>query len=95
MTDLEKQAVEFMKTNGYEVGNGDLVAQADEVAFDCMIEQELTKGGWFKFSGDDACEDCKGWDGVSHRCNCGNRRMCWTVLEDTDFRNMIIITQAY
>ena len=24
------------------------------------------------------CEDCGGWDGISKRCNCGNRRVDWT-----------------
>ncbi len=94
MIDLEKQAVEFMKENGHEVGNGDLVAQADEVAFDIAMEEALAKDGWFKFGGDDECEDCKGWDGKSNRCDCGNRRVYWTTLEDTDFRNMQVYAMA-
>jgi hypothetical protein len=23
------------------------------------------------------CDDCDGWDGVSRRCSCGNRRVYW------------------
>ena len=57
MTDLEKQAVEFMKVNGHEVGNGDLVAQANEVAFDLAMEEELARGVMFEFCGDEYCED--------------------------------------
>lgn len=22
-------------------------------------------------------EDCNGWDGISYRCDCGNRRVAW------------------
>lgn len=33
--------------------------------------------GYISFDGDDYCEDCPGWDGFSHRCECGNRRMDW------------------
>lgn len=30
------------------------------------------------FSGQN-CDDCAGWDGLSRRCNCGNRRVSWTI----------------
>jgi chromosome segregation ATPase len=40
--------------------------------------------GYISFDGDDYCEDCPGWDGFSHRCECGNRRMDWYD-EDGDF----------
>lgn len=34
--------------------------------------------GFVEFRGDDYCEDeCRGWDGESYRCECGNRRMDW------------------
>jgi chromosome segregation ATPase len=33
--------------------------------------------GYISFDGDDNCDDCPGWDGFSHRCECGNRRMDW------------------
>lgn len=32
---------------------------------------------WYDFDGDDWCEDCRGWDGESGRCDCGNRRVTW------------------
>ncbi len=34
---------------------------------------------WYDFEGDrSGCdENCRGWDGVSHRCDCGNRRVAW------------------
>lgn len=26
-------------------------------------------------------ENCSGWDGVSRRCGCGNRRVTWSFME--------------
>ncbi len=93
MTNLEKEAVKFMKANGHEVGNGDIVDQADEIAFDLAMEKESATSRWFRFNGNDACEDCKGWDGKSDRCDCGNRRVYWTY-RYCDFRDMQIYTMA-
>lgn len=35
------------------------------------------------FKGDDEIE-CDGWDGVSRRCNCGNRRVYWDIEKNLD-----------
>ena len=35
-------------------------------------------GEFVGFDGSDSCEDCRGWDGESRRCDCGNRRVYWT-----------------
>ncbi|WP_067924822.1 hypothetical protein [Alicyclobacillus shizuokensis] len=34
---------------------------------------------WYDFEGDrSGCDDwCRGWDGTSYRCDCGNRRVSW------------------
>lgn len=33
----------------------------------------------------DNCDfDCKGWDGFSRRCECGNRRISWRITPDQD-----------
>jgi hypothetical protein len=29
--------------------------------------------------------DCDGWDGVSDRCECGNRRVRWVLSDDYNF----------
>lgn len=40
--------------------------------------RQYGEDGFVEFRGDDYCEDeCRGWDGESHRCECGNRRMDW------------------
>jgi hypothetical protein len=36
----------------------------------------LVEGDDFAFGGQN-CDDCSGWDGISRRCNCGNRRVEW------------------
>ena len=33
--------------------------------------------GFYRFDGDETCEECPGWDGLSRRCECGNRRVYW------------------
>ena len=64
------------------------VDTAVEIANTIAFKEEVTRltggGGWYQFDGDDYCEDCNGWDGESHRCDCGNRRMYW---EQDDFHN--------
>jgi len=32
---------------------------------------------WIDFDGKDCTRPCRGWDGESRRCDCGNRRVYW------------------
>jgi len=64
----------------------------DDVCQDILIEEARAEGGFHSFCGDDSCENCEGWDGSSHRCECGNRRVSWD--SDGDFTNMIIYGNA-
>lgn len=44
-----------------------------------QAEAEET-GDWYDFDGqncEDYGNDCGGWDGMSRRCACGNRRVQW------------------
>lgn len=36
-------------------------------------------------------DECKGWDGVSHRCKCGNRRIEWKYCKRHVDNNLNII----
>lgn len=48
--------------------------------------QTLFHGDGFvaNFAGRTACtEECRGWDGEAHRCECGAHRVCWD--EEGDF----------
>lgn len=38
--------------------------------------------------------ECPGWDGHSHRCECGNRRVSWEIEEDGE-NKFIAIARAY
>ncbi len=44
-----------------------------------------------EFTGNFACsqtweegENCRGWDGYSSRCDCGNRKVCWYIDKNSD-----------
>lgn len=37
---------------------------------------------WYEFDGNENCdESCRGWDGLSNRCDCGNRRVYWECMK--------------
>ena len=50
------------------------------------IKLAIAAGGVDEFEGMN-CNDlddgtfCSGWDGVSNRCDCGNRRVGWSTVE--------------
>lgn len=57
--------------------------KSSEEIYDSLIADVFRANDdeYFEFDGNDNCEDCLGWDGVSRRCHCGNRRVCWTMSE--------------
>lgn len=53
-------------------------------------------GGWNCNDYIDSEEDeCSGWDGVSHRCNCGNRRVEWVADNTKDKDTFEVYGFAY
>lgn len=86
---LQKQerqlGIDFNLENAIEVAN--------DVAFNIEVEILKASGKLFSFSGEDSCEDCAGWDGVSRRCYCGNRRVDWTY--EGNFECMHVYAEAY
>lgn len=37
---------------------------------------------WIEFDGDSECSnDCRGWNGIDNRCDCGNARVNFECLE--------------
>src|SRR3990167_6888483 len=52
---------------------------------------------WHEFNGfncnDFGDRDCKGWDGESRRCQCGNRRVSWEI--EGTFENPRVYCEAY
>ena len=47
----------------------------------------------FEFNGCNCDNDCA-WDGISHRCNCGNRRVYWLIETNRD-GTKYAIAEAY
>ena len=59
------------------------VAAANELTRTMLLAEAMPKAGEFvSFGGDDYCSGCDGWDGESHRCQCGNRRVYWETCGD-------------
>lgn len=81
---LQGEAVAWLLERGKKI-NVDFqvnkaVAVANELAFseECERRSAALNGEHVDFDGSDYCENCSGWDGESHRCDCGNRRVSWT-----------------
>lgn len=70
-----------------------VIETANETAREEAVKEAKPEDGDFiDFSGSDNCEGCAGWDGESHRCECGNRRVGWA--RDGDFTNMTVYAEA-
>ena len=56
-----------------------------EAKINALIVGKLKNGNVYNFDGDDNCAyACDGWDGVSKRCQCGNRHVRWKLNADGD-----------
>jgi hypothetical protein len=87
-----KQKIEWQKTIQQPIQENDsedIIEGKEEYQREKYLREkraEYVGGGYLPVYGNMWCEDCAGWDGESHRCECGNRRMCWT--DDSDDDNM-------
>jgi hypothetical protein len=56
------------------------IAAAKANAKDCMIDfdGQNCADSW------DEGANCMGWDGESHRCDCGNRRVYWETSRNSE-----------
>ena len=61
--------------------------------FEALVKERLEKQKGYFFDVGDRCrwfnddpdvDDCRGWDGVSKRCDCGNRKVNWAMEKDCD-----------
>lgn len=82
------------KVLGVDFTGAGAVERADEIAFSEEVDRMRAAGGPFSFSGEDYCESCDGWDGESHRCNCGNRRVSWTTGYGHSFKAPYVVAEA-
>ena len=101
---LQDRAVQWLLGKGYTYGKEFNALNAISVANDLAYEEEVNKrredikaseSAFIEFCGSDYCEDCSGWDGESHRCECGNRRVSWTTADWHTFDHPSIFAEAY
>ncbi len=90
--------VKHGQTPGVDFDPARAVDAAESLAMRLAIEKCMAEGGPFAFGGSDDCDSgCQGWDGESHRCQCGNRRVSWATwsrFEDFDTGNFHIYAEA-
>ncbi len=95
-------AIVYLTERGEKLGEtfslADAVSKANNLEFNSQREAKIISmaGGCIPFDGmNDMCEEneCDGWDGISNRCSCGNRRVYWT--SDGDFRKMTLYGDAW
>ena len=65
---------------------------ANSIAFDEAVEK--IKGTFISFSGQNCDEPCDGYDGLSNRCQCGNRRVSYVMPDYADFEDMYVDAEA-
>lgn len=80
-----QKAILFLQGEGQVLGQDftldNAVQQAVELTVKKAIAKRIASGGPFDHS---CCDSCDEWDGVSHRCSCGNRRMSWSIWPDPE-----------
>ena len=95
-TELTQKAIMFLYVRGFTLGKDynieEAVEKANDIRFEELKKEAIENGGVEEFNGQN-CDDCSGWDGESHRCNCGNRRMAWDF--GGNFDNMYVYGEAY
>lgn len=94
-----QRAVLWLQEHGKKLGEdfnlNNAVAEAEQLAFDQEVARLTLCGELHSFAGDDNCENCGGWDGVSRRCECGNRRVSWTTGWGHSFEKPMVYAEAY
>jgi hypothetical protein len=69
-----------------KMGKGIHVSKVAPSKYKQLVDEKLKQGGpFFEFEGwncHDADLECEGWDGMSSRCQCGNRRVSWVLTDD-------------
>jgi uncharacterized protein (DUF1786 family) len=71
-----------------------MTKKTDEEILADLVMEKLKEDDLFDFDGHNCHyvdQDCGGWDGVSRRCNCGNRRVTWVLSDDKSY----VYAEAY
>jgi len=95
---LVAEAIAWLLERGKKLGEDftaeDAVDTADDIAYEEEVARLQAMDGLHEFCGSDFCEDCGGWDGKSHRCECGNRRVYWTQGCGHSFKEPYVYAEA-
>jgi len=98
---LTEEALMFLQEHGKVIGIDFTLINAVNIANNLAAELEVNRRieercGYFDFDGTDTCdESCTGWDGESHRCSCGNRRVSWEADDYHSFKTPSIHAVSY
>lgn len=99
LVNLKAEAVLYLKEKG-KIQDKDFtldncIEVADDLAYGIEVERLTKIGGLFDFDGQNCDGPCSGWDGISRRCECGNRRVSWTAGWGHSFKNPYVRGEAY
>jgi hypothetical protein len=95
------KAVKYLLEAGLTYGTDFTADNAVLVANDRAYELEIARrseeigDGFIDFNGSCNCENCCGWNPKAHRCQCGNRRVCWVTATGFSFLQPDIYAEAY
>lgn len=59
--------------------------ETDGEKLDRLVAEKLKSAEWFEFEGQNCELPCEGWDGIDRRCQCGNRRVTWSLSYNKDY----------
>ena len=90
---ITEKAIKWLTKHGKNQGVDLTLSSAISLANGMVSDEEVVRrnqeikstGNLIEFSGDDACENCRGWDGEDNRCECGTRRVGWESYDSDDF----------
>lgn len=71
------------------------ILTANNLAFLKEVERLKSKTTFYFFEGQNCDGPCNGWDGVSNRCECGNRRVSWQAGMSHTFEQPYVYGEAY
>jgi hypothetical protein len=98
--EMLQRAVIWLQEKGKILGKDFTLETAFEVSDDIAFQEAVAEampadGSFISFAGDDYCDGCAGWDGKSHRCQCGNRRVAWASSMSHSFENPHVYPEAW
>lgn len=96
---LTQEAVTYLQGQGKVLGTDftllTAIGEANNLAYELEVKKLIATGGVDSFDGQNCEGPCAGWDGTSHRCDCGNRRMNWTTGMGHSFKTPYVHAEAY